>query len=42
MVLEKNNAIDVGFRVLKLDSSNMKDIYYNPAQIQQQSYSEHF
>ena len=28
---------DIGFRVLKLDSSNMKDIYYNPAQIQQQS-----
>ncbi len=26
---------DIGFRVLKLDSSNMKDIYYNPAQIQQ-------
>ena len=22
---------DVGFRVLKLDSSNMKDVYYNPA-----------
>ena len=28
---------DIGFRVLKLDSSNMKDIYYNPAQIKQQS-----
>ena len=28
---------DIGFRVLKLDSSNMKDIYYNPAQIQQRS-----
>ncbi len=23
--------IDTGFRVLKLDSSNMKDVYYNPA-----------
>ena len=23
--------IDIGFRVLKLDSSNMKDVYYNPA-----------
>jgi adenine-specific DNA-methyltransferase len=22
---------DIGFRVLKLDSSNMKDVYYNPA-----------
>ena len=40
MVLEKNDAIDVGFRVLKLDSSNMKDIYYNPAQIQQHSLFE--
>ena len=28
---------DTGFRVLKLDSSNMKDIYYNPAEIQQTS-----
>ncbi len=25
------SALDIGFRVLKLDSSNMKDIYYNPA-----------
>ena len=24
-------ALDVGFRVLKLDSTNMKDVYYNPA-----------
>lgn len=24
------NSIDVGFRVLKLDSSNMKDVYYTP------------
>lgn len=26
-----NCALDIGFRVLKLDSSNMKDVYYNPA-----------
>ena len=26
---------DSGFRVLKCDSSNMKDIYYNPVEIQQ-------
>lgn len=26
---------DIGFRVLKLDSSNMKDIYYNPSETQQ-------
>lgn len=24
-------GLDTGFRVLKLDSSNMKDVYYNPA-----------
>ena len=30
-------TIDVGFRVLKLDTSNMKDIYYNPSQVGQQS-----
>ena len=24
--------VDIGFRVLKLDSSNMKDVYYNPSQ----------
>lgn len=23
-------GIDIGFRVLKLDSSNMKDVYYTP------------
>ena len=27
--------VDFGFRVLKLDSTNMKDIYYNPAEITQ-------
>lgn len=25
--------LDIGFRVLKLDSSNMKDVYYNPADV---------
>lgn len=29
--------VDFGFRVLKLDSTNMKDIYYNPAEITQAS-----
>lgn len=28
-------AFDGGFRVLKCDSSNMKDIYYNPSETQQ-------
>ena len=27
--------LDVGFRVLKLDSSNMQDVYYNPAAMTQ-------
>lgn len=27
--------LDVGFRVLKLDSSNMKDVFYNPNQLNQ-------
>ena len=27
-----NNKVDVGFRVLKLDSSNMKDVYYSPSE----------
>ena len=27
---ERRDNLDVGFRVLKLDSSNMKDVYYNP------------
>ena len=29
--------IDIGFRVLKLDSSNMKDVYYTPAETPQAS-----
>lgn len=29
-VEEGNNKLDVGFRVLKLDSSNMEDVYYKP------------
>ena len=29
--------LDIGFRVLKLDSSNMKDIYYKPAELNQAS-----
>lgn len=26
--------LDIGFRVLKCDSSNMKDVYYNPAEFE--------
>ena len=29
--------LDTGFRVLKLDSSNMKDVYYTPAEFGEQS-----
>ena len=28
--------LDIGFRVLKCDTSNMKDVYYNPSQMEQQ------
>ena len=30
--MNKYKNLDVGFRVLKCDSSNMKDVYYNPAE----------
>lgn len=40
---EENKAIaeslDIGFRVLKCDSSNMKDVYYNPAEYEQSIFS---
>ena len=31
------NTLDVGFRVLKLDSSNMMDVFYTPANFSEQS-----
>ena len=31
--LDENKPLDVGFRVLKIDSSNMKDIYYQPEKL---------
>jgi adenine-specific DNA-methyltransferase len=34
-----NNAFDTGFRVLKLDSSNMKDVYYTPQEYVQQNFN---
>lgn len=34
---EKKQKLDIGFRVLKLDSSNMEDIYYSPAEYDQQT-----
>lgn len=32
---EEKQTLDIGFRVLKLDSSNMEDIYYSPAEYNQ-------
>lgn len=32
----KYRALDIGFRVLKLDSTNMTDVYYSPLEINQQ------
>ncbi|TXE82985.1 site-specific DNA-methyltransferase [Campylobacter peloridis] len=32
--------LDIGFRVLKCDSSNMKDVYYNPAEYTQQGLAD--
>lgn len=29
--IDESRDLDLGFRVLKCDSSNMKDVYYNPA-----------
>lgn len=39
---EENPTVDFdgGFRVLKLDSSNMKEVYYNPSQIKQHTLFE--
>jgi adenine-specific DNA-methyltransferase len=31
----KTSNLDLGFRVYKLDSSNMKDVYYRPASLKQ-------
>ena len=33
--LELPQSVDTGFRVLKIDSSNMKDVFYHPANTQQ-------
>ena len=33
--LEEKKLPDIGFRVLKLDSSNMKDVYYSPSDTEQ-------
>ena len=38
-VVNKYQSLDIGFRVLKCDSSNMKDVYYNPAEYEQSLFS---
>jgi len=35
----EDNELDTGFRVLKLDSSNMKDVYYTPEEYTQMSFN---
>lgn len=37
--INKYKNLDVGFRVLKCDSSNMKDVYYNPAEYEPSLFS---
>lgn len=34
-----NSSLDTGFRVLKCDTSNMKDVYYNPAEYEPSLFS---
>lgn len=34
---EEKQTLDIGFRVVKLDNSNMADIYYSPAEYDQQT-----
>lgn len=36
----KTQDLDIGFRVLKCDSSNMKDVYYNPAEYEPSLFSK--
>lgn len=39
LIEETESDIDYGFRVLKLDSSNMLDVYYTPAELKQEELS---
>ena len=38
-LLTPNSSLDIGFRVLKLDTSNMKEVYYNPAEYEPSLFS---
>lgn len=35
--IAKNNPLDIGFRVYRLDSSNMQDVYYRPQDYKQET-----
>ena len=37
---ERIEYLDIGFRVLKLDSTNMKDVYYNPEEYNYSMFDE--
>ena len=37
---KNEKLVDVGFRVLKVDSSNMKDVYYHPTELKQSLFQE--
>lgn len=38
-LLTPYSSLDIGFRVLKCDTSNMKDVYYNPAEYEVNMFS---
>ena len=38
---EEADSLDTGFRVLRVDSSNMEDVYFEPAQLSQASLFSH-
>lgn len=38
-LLTPNSKLDTGFRVLKCDTSNMKDVYYNPSEYEVNMFS---
>ena len=38
-LLTPNSSLDIGFRVLKCDTSNMKEVYYNPVEYQRSMFS---
>lgn len=39
-LLTPNSSLDIGFRVLKCDTSNMKEVYYNPAEYEASLFSQ--